>query len=664
MRSPVSFGVLAAVLLLSPVLARAANEKSPGLLPVEDFAQLPVVYAMRMSPDGKAVAYTAAVDNKRAIVIKDLETGKVQGVDDALNAVWVNPNRIAFRGYGIAAIDRDGKNFKGLSGFWREQETHQTSGLILGATIFNEFQAPGKKDHILLLQYDYPDWRGRYAIQLAFPHVLEMDTRSGSYMRLVDNPGDVTGWALDTEGNVRLGVQFKKGLYRVLYRDTPKAAWRTPKGLDWDKRGTSVQGISPDGKTLYISRVSDNGKWALYTYDLVSETMGDILLGHQLYDICSFDGDASYLIRAPRRGEVLGVSYVAEIPKFVWFDQQMASIQAALDKSLPQRINAIVDMDPARQKFLVKSSSARDPGTYYVFDLTKGQLTPIMAAQPWIKPEQMAEMIPITYKSRDGLAIHGFLTVPVGKAPKKLPLVVLPHGGPFVREVYGFDADVQFLANRGYAVLQMNFRGSPGFGQDFLEKGKRHIGREMIDDIADGAKWAIAKGIADPERVAIMGWSYGGYAALMGVIREPKLFRCAIDLAGVTDWKSLLKYDNEVFPNSRPYTRDYIGDFEKDAADLDDISPVNRVADIEVPLLLVYSKDDTTVHYDQATAITKALDKAGKPYEFMSKFNEGHGFYETKNRAALYRRIEQFLAKNMAPRDAAPMINVDTAGTN
>lgn len=649
MRLPVSFGWLLAAWLISPVLASAANQTAAetGELPIKDFAQLPVVGGMRMSPDGKAIAYTASADQKTAIVIKDLDTGKVQGVDDGYSPQWVNSERLMFGGGGLGAVDRDGNNYTPLLGRARQNVRHEVQTIIWGGIIFRDFPDPAKTDHVLLQQFDYPDYVGRYAIQLSFPHVMDMDTRSGNFQRSVENPGGVIRWLPDAQGRVLVGTDFSKGNTRVIYRPDEKSPWRVPAGLDWAKRAMEIQGLSADAKTLYLSRITANGKSALYSYDLVKEQMGDVILAHDHYDILPIDGGGGDLLLAPRTREVLGVSYNTDLPRVAWFDQQMASIQASLDKALPERINTITDMDNNRNRFLVVSWSARDPGTYYVFDLVKKSLTPVMPAMPWIKPERMAEMMPISYKSRDGLTIRGYLTVPVGHAAKNLPLVVLPHGGPFVRDGYRYDPDVQFLANRGYAVLQVNYRGSTGFGRDFLEKGMRHVGREMIDDITDGAKWAIAKHVADPNRVAIMGWSYGGYAALMGVIREPKLFRCAIDLAGVTDWKALLKYDAEVSPHSVDATRDFIGDYKADAADLDDISPVNHVDAIQVPLLLVYSKGDDTVHYDQATAITKALDKAGKPYEFMSKFNEGHGFRETKHRAALYQTIETFLAKNM-----------------
>jgi dipeptidyl aminopeptidase/acylaminoacyl peptidase len=325
-------------------------------------------------------------------------------------------------------------------------------------------------------------------------------------------------------------------------------------------------------------------------------------------------------------------------------------VQVALDKGLPNRANTIVSMSDDLKKLVVFSWAAKDPGTYYLFDLNKKSLEPLFPRMPWIKPDQMAEVYPISYKARDGLVIHGYLTVPPGKEPKHLPLVVYPHGGPFARDTWEFDPDTQFLASRGYAVLQMNYRGSPGFGEAFSQSGYREIGRGMQDDITDGTRWAIAQGIADPGRIAIMGWSFGGYSVLMGVTREPDLYRCGIDLAGVTDWSAILKYSLEVSEQvGKEDILDKFGDPEKDAAVLADASPVNHLDKLRVPLLLAYSKDDQTVPYDQVKLLTSALDKANKPYEFMSTFNEGHGFYTHKRRLELYQRIDKFLAQNMTP---------------
>ena len=193
----------------------------------------------------------------------------------------------------------------------------------------------------------------------------------------------------------------------------------------------------------------------------------------------------------------------------------------------------------------------------------------------------------------------------------------------------------------------MNYRGSPGFGESFFEKGHRHVGRELQDDITDGTRWAIAQGIADPHRIAIMGWSFGGYSTLMGLIREPDLYRCGIDLAGVTDWKAILKYDLAISKDNKEEMADLLGDPGKDAADLDEISPTNHVDKIRAPLLMVYSKDDNTVPYEQARLMRDAMDRAHKPFELVTKVNEGHGFYTYEHRLELYKKIDEFLAANM-----------------
>ncbi|MFI5358057.1 MAG: alpha/beta hydrolase family protein, partial [Opitutales bacterium] len=407
------------------------------------------------------------------------------------------------------------------------------------------------------------------------------------------------------------------------------------------------------GGTLYVTTITPAGTWGVYAYDLQKQKLGDMLVGHDSFDILrneiTADGHSiERMVFAPKTHELLGIQYVTDVPKVVWFDPMLASVQEALDHGLPNKVNSIVEMSDDLKKLVVFSWSAKDPGAYYIFDLNKKQLKPLFATEPWIKPDQMAEVYPISYKSRDGLVIHGYLTVPAGKEPKNLPMVVFPHGGPFGRDSWGFNHDAQFLASRGYAVLQMNYRGSPGYGEELYEKGQRHIGRELQDDITDGTRWTIAQGIADPHRIAIMGWSFGGYSTLMGLIREPDLYRCGVDLAGVTDWRALLKYDQTVSNNfGNETTAEMIGDPDKDAADPADISPVNHMDRIRAPLLLVYSKDDKTVPFEQARLLRDALDQAHKPYEFISKFNEGHGFYTYDHRLELYQRIDKFLAENM-----------------
>ncbi|MES1194387.1 MAG: alpha/beta fold hydrolase, partial [Opitutus sp.] len=243
--------------------------------------------------------------------------------------------------------------------------------------------------------------------------------------------------------------------------------------------------------------------------------------------------------------DLLGVRYVTEGPNQYWFDPALVGLQRTIDGLHPDLTNLIVSMDRSEQRMLVLSYSDREPGFYSLVDLASKKVSPLGQRMPWIKPEQLAPMFPIKCQARDGLPLHGYLTLPPGAGQKNLPLVMLVHGGPWVRDVWGFDPIVQFLANRGYAVLQINYRGSIGYGVDFAAQGKGQVGGAIQDDITDAVRWAIGAGFADPKRIAIMGASYGGYSTLFALAKTPELYRCGIDIAGVTDWPDLLEEHNK-----------------------------------------------------------------------------------------------------------------------
>jgi len=261
-------------------------------------------------------------------------------------------------------------------------------------------------------------------------------------------------------------------------------------------------------------------------------------------------------------------------------------------------------------------------------------------------------MYPIKYAARDGEEIHGYLTLPPGGQKTGLPLVVMPHGGPFVRDIWRCDPLVQFLASRGYAVLQMNFRGSPGYGTEFYNKGKREIGRGMQDDIEDGTRWALAKKIADPGRIAIVGGSYGGYAALFALGHNPELYRCGVSIAGVTDWSDIIKERRgEEYKYAYQFFREWIGDPKLEF--LEGASPVNFAAKITAPVLLIQGKEDRTVPPKQARKMVAALEKAGRPAPAVYISGEGHNFLKEKSRLKLFAELEKFLAKHLAPKPGA-----------
>jgi|UniRef100_UPI00404962C7 dipeptidyl aminopeptidase/acylaminoacyl peptidase len=640
--------VCLSVLLSSPLRA----EK----LPVEVFANPPAFTDMTLSRDGKFVAYKAEYEDAERVFIRELETKKVQAVEMPSNATnfygriggmsWISEKRLLIRSYmGYVAIDNDGDDYKMLTGPARTWGVNRQDNQRINAGSMIYSSRDTESDRVLVNEYDQAvgDMRTGFT-KSAEPNVISLDTRSGFFMRELENPGGVVDWVPDREGQIRLGVKVKGIKIEVMYRDDENAPWRILKGLGDDPLEVIPLGFSYDGKQIYVSKISSDGRFAVYPYDPASDQLGESLLEHGLYDIgpTNFGGPVS----APD-GRLIGIRYYTEVARVFWLDPVYRGIQEQIDAAIPKSINRITSISNDEQHLLVFASSAQNPGTYYFFDRTNNTIGKFVDVMPWVDPEKMAEKLPLKIKARDGLMLRGYLTVPPGKERKNLPLVVLVHGGPWARDTYGFDPQVQFMANRGYAVLQINYRGSTGYGRDFYKKGFRVVGTAMQEDIEDATRWTMARGIADPKRVAIMGGSFGGYSTLMGLIRTPDLYCCGIDVAGVTNWIDIIKHGGALNPTGFAFNVDRIGDPVKDAEALRAISPVFHVDRIQSPLLIVHGRDDDVVPYDQAKDLVEALDKAGKSYEMVAKFNEPHGIYNYKNRIDFYKQVEAFLTKHM-----------------
>lgn len=641
------------LLVLATLIATLRAEP----LPVEIFAQPAAFVDMSLSWDGNYVAYKAEFEDAERVFIRSLASKEVMGVDmpPAANLfgrihgmAWISSRRLLVRSHmGMVAIDRDGKDYTMLTGSARiygvnrQDEQRIYSGGIL------HVNRDAETDNVLIEEFDEPTV-GRVSaggwVGLNHPNIIRMNTRTGNFAREEENPGDFAGWMLDRQGAPRLATKIKGNKRLMMYREDARSPWRQLVGLGQEIDDALPLAFSRDGRQLYVSAVGANGRYGVYAYDLATDQLGELILEHALYDISP--SNSGGVVLAPD-GRLIGINYYTDIARTYWVDPAFAAIQQQIDQAVPKSVNRIVSISQDEQKLLVFSSSARNPGTYHLFDRSQQTLAKFIDIMPWVNPDLMAEVIPIKFKARDGLQLHGYLTVPSDREMKGLPMVVLVHGGPWARDRYGFDPEAQFLANRGYLVLKVNYRGSTGYGREHLRKGFREVGTGIQNDIEDATRFAIRKGLADPKRIAIMGGSFGGYSTLMGLIRTPDLYRCGIDIAGVTEWATIVKHGASLNPDSYGFSVDRIGDPEKDAEMLKAISPVYHVDKITAPLLIVHGRDDATVPYEQAKVLIAALDRAGKPYELMAKFNEPHGIYNYKNRIELFRRVEAFLDKHM-----------------
>jgi dipeptidyl aminopeptidase/acylaminoacyl peptidase len=348
---------------------------------------------------------------------------------------------------------------------------------------------------------------------------------------------------------------------------------------------------------------------------------------------------------------VIGVTYDSEKAGVAWFDEKLAAVQSAVDKALPNTVNALSWSDD-RTRFVITSYSDVSPGSFYYLDRKTGKLQWLADRAPWIDPAKMSPMTAVTYKARDGIEIPAYLTIPRGSSGKNLPLVAVIHGGPWISgDRWGFDPEVQFLASRGYAVLQPNYRGTMRYGWKHFAASFKQWGLAMQDDITDGVQWAVAQGIADPRRMCIYGASYGGYAAMMGVIKTPDLFKCAVNYVGVTDldlWATAT-WSDFAYSAALSNQKEMLGDPVKDAAQFRATSPVELASRIKVPVFMAYGASDVRVVPEHGWRMKAAMEKTGQHPEWMIAEGEGHGYADLANQVMFYGAMEKFLDKYIGP---------------
>jgi dipeptidyl aminopeptidase/acylaminoacyl peptidase len=440
---------------------------------------------------------------------------------------------------------------------------------------------------------------------------------------------------------------FGDRVWKLLYRAKECEAFRIVVKGEYDEDDEAFNDVariyqgSDDGYRILLNEKT--GNYALWRYNFATRKQGELV-----YEVPGVDID-DYDTRNDSP-ELYAAYFTTDRPRAHWFDSELAELQANIDKAvgstLGDRAASIVSYSRDRMRMLVHIGGSNDPGRYYVFDQAAGVMQLFAQANDKLKPAQLTATTYTKYKARDGLEIPAYLTLPAGRPARNLPLIVMPHGGPFgIRDDGTYDVEVQFLANRGYVVLQPEYRGSGGYGKAYTEKGEGQWGRAMQDDLDDGMDWLAKQGTIDPKRVCIVGGSYGGYAAMWGAIRNPERYRCAASFAGISDLKRQMKFWDGM-SSSRSDRSEWRKTVKGDETfDLTTVSPLYAVDKLQVPLLMVHGDEDQRVPYKQSKLYADALAKTGKPYEFVTLKGEGHGFSSDANRQLWLDKLEAFLTK-------------------
>jgi dipeptidyl aminopeptidase/acylaminoacyl peptidase len=601
------------------------------MIPLEHFFRKPERIAVRLSPGGGHLAFLAPFERRLNLFVTDLRTNDTRRVTSATERdiesyVWANDTRLVYaqdRGgdenYRLYAVGRDGSNPLDLTPF-----ENTKCGIV------DDLE---DDDHSILIQMNRRDAR--------IFDVFRLDVRTGDLEQAAENPGNIQSWHTDHDGRLRLAVTTDGVNTSLLFRESERDDWRRVATYDFKEYARPCL-FTFDNRRLWVSSNLGRDRAAICEYDPASGRETALLFEHPEVDV-------GHVLHSKRRRTITGVAFETDRLTMHFLDAEREEIQRLLDGRLPGYENRVVSHSRDESRYVVHASSDRTLGRYHLLDVPRRSLTPLFEISPWLDEAAMAEMRPISYTARDGLTIRGYLTLPRGSAPRELPLIVHPHGGPWVRDSWGFDPEVQFLASRGFAVLQMNYRGSAGYGRRFLEAGFGQWGLAMQDDVTDAVRWAIDRGIADPRRVAIYGGSYGGYAALAGVTKTPELYACGISYVGVSN---LFTWLESIPPYWKPYREmlhEMVGHPERDEERLRRCSPFFNVERIRAPLLVAQGANDPRVPQRESDQIVDALRERGVEVEYLVKNDEGHGFRNEENRFEFYRALERFLLRQIGP---------------
>lgn len=605
-------------------------------IPLEDFFRNSERTGYQLSPDGSYISYMAPYKDRLNVFVRRVDETDEHAIRitneterSVAGYMWADNQRLLYmkdtagdENYQLYGVHRDGSDdraytaFDGVRTSLIDDLEEQLGVVMIGMNKRNP--------------------------EVFDPYRLNIET--GELTLLAENPGNIQGWMTDHDGRLRVATAIVDGVNtQILYRDTEDEPFRPVLTTNF-RDVVSFMEFTPDNKEVYAATNLHRDKTILVRMNPATCEELEVLYENERYDIASI----SY---SRKRKKLLSVYCTGhKEPVRHYFDAEEEQLRQRIKAHFPNQRYGIADTDKAEENYLIYVGGDRTRGSYWHYNALTDEAKKIADLAPWIKSDEMNAMHPVCYTTRDGLQIEAYLTLPDGLTPdtaKQLPVVVNPHGGPWARDCWGYSSEVQFLSNRGYAVFQMNFRGSTGYGRHFLEASYKQWGLKMQDDITDGVKWLIEKGIANPNRIAIYGGSYGGYATLAGLTFTPDLYACGIDYVGVSN---LFTFMQTIPPYWRPMLEmmyEQVGHPEHDADQLAATSPALHADKIKVPLFVAQGANDPRVNKAESDQMVEALRQRGVVVEYMVKDNEGHGFHNQENRFDFYRAMERFLKAHL-----------------
>lgn len=605
-------------------------------IPLEDFFRNSERTGYQLSPDGSYISYMAPYKDRLNVFVRRVDETDEHAIRitneterSVAGYMWADNQRLLYmkdtagdENYQLYGVHRDGSDDRAYTAF----DGVRTS------LIDDLEEQPG----VVMIGMN------KRNPEVFDPYRLNIET--GELTLLAENPGNIQGWMTDHDGRLRVATAIVDGVNtQILYRDTEDEPFRPVLTTNF-RDVVSFMEFTPDNKEVYAATNLHRDKTILVRMNPATCEELEVLYENERYDIASI----SY---SRKRKKLLSVYCTGhKEPVRHYFDAEEEQLRQRIKAHFPNQRYGIADTDKAEANYLIYVGGDHTRGSYWHYNALTDKVKKIADLAPWIKSDEMNTMHPVCYTTRDGLQIEAYLTLPNGLTPdtaKQLPIVVNPHGGPWARDCWGYSSEVQFLSNRGYAVFQMNFRGSTGYGRHFLEASYKQWGLKMQDDITDGVKWLIEKGIANPNRIAIYGGSYGGYATLAGLTFTPDLYACGIDYVGVSN---LFTFMQTIPPYWRPMLEmmyEQVGHPEHDADQLAATSPALHADKIKVPLFVAQGANDPRVNKAESDQMVEALRQRGVVVEYMVKDNEGHGFHNQENRFDFYRAMERFLKAHL-----------------